>query len=200
MRLVAAADASAGPRPGERRKASRGRRSPGHRHAPNNTAMRGHDRVDPRVPQDPRQWHLFAARRQPDRGVIPGVVWHDDLVACERTELAAFYRRYIDRCNEHRFDELDEFVDQNVEVNGAVHGLQKYQAGLRSVVDMFPNSQWDLQHLLIDDCWLGAHLTDRGTGVAGGFVTIQEFAIYRVAGGRIVAVWGDLDEARLAAS
>ncbi len=122
------------------------------------------------------------------------------LVACERPELAAFYRRYINRCNEHRFDELDEFVDQNVEVNGAVHGLRKYGAGLRSVVEAFPDFQWDLQHLLIDDCWLGAHLTDTGTSAAGRPVTIEEFAIYRMAGGRIVAVWGDLDKERLAAT
>jgi len=122
------------------------------------------------------------------------------VVVCERTELAVFYRRYISRCSEHRFDELDEFVDQNVEVNGAVHGLRKYGAGLRSVVEVFPNFQWDLQHLLIDDCWLGARLTDTGTSAAGQPVTIQEFAIYRMAGGRIVAVWGDLDKDRLAAT
>jgi hypothetical protein len=32
-------------------------------------------------------------------------------------------------------------------------------------------------------------LTDTGTSAAGRPVTIQEFAIYRMAGGRIVAVW-----------
>ena len=122
------------------------------------------------------------------------------VMACERAELAAFYRRYIDRCNEHRFDELGEFVDQNVEVNGAVHGLRNYAAGLRSVVEAFPDFHWDLQHLLIDDCWLGAHLTDTGTSVAGRRVTIAEFAIYRLAGGRFIAVWGDLDKYRLAAT
>ena len=121
-------------------------------------------------------------------------------VASERTELAAFYRRYINRCNEHRFDELDEFVDKNVAVNGAVHGLRKYAAGLRSVVETFPDFHWDLQHLLTDDCWLCAHLTDTGTSAAGRPVTIAEFAIYRMAGGRIVAVWGDLDKDRLVAT
>ena len=119
------------------------------------------------------------------------------LVTHDRAELVAFYRRYINRCNEHRFDELHEFVDQNVEVNGAVHGLRKYGAGLRSVVEAFPNFHWELQHLLIDDGWLAAHLTDTGTSTAGRSVTIQEFAIYRLAGDRIVAVWGDLDKDRL---
>lgn len=32
----------------------------------------------------------------------------------ERTELEAFYRRYIQCCNEHRFDDLGEFVDQTL--------------------------------------------------------------------------------------
>jgi predicted ester cyclase len=44
-------------------------------------------------------------------------------MATERAELEAFYRRYLQRCNEHRFDELDEFVDEHVEVNGVVQGL-----------------------------------------------------------------------------
>jgi hypothetical protein len=38
-----------------------------------------------------------------------------------------------------RVDEPDEFVDQNVEVNGAVHWLRNYGAGLRTVVEAFPN-------------------------------------------------------------
>jgi predicted ester cyclase len=53
-----------------------------------------------------------------------------------------------------RVDEPDEFVDQNVEVNGAVHWLRNYGAGLRTVVEAFPNFPWDLQHRLINECWL----------------------------------------------
>ena len=32
---------------------------------------------------------------------------------CEHAELGAFYRRYLQRCNEHRFFELSEFVERN---------------------------------------------------------------------------------------
>jgi hypothetical protein len=39
-------------------------------------------------------------------------------------------------------------------VNGAVHWLQNYGAGLRTVVEAFPNFPGDLQHLLINDYWL----------------------------------------------
>lgn len=43
---------------------------------------------------------------------------------CEHAELEAFYRRYLQRCNEHRFDELGEFVERNVEVNGERLGFR----------------------------------------------------------------------------
>jgi predicted ester cyclase len=120
------------------------------------------------------------------------------LMERERAELEAFYRRYLQRCNEHRFDELGEFVDENVEVNGAPQGLREYAEGLGAVVQALPDYNWDLRHLLVDGCWLSAHLVDTGTTPAGRSISMQEFAMYRVAGGRIIEVWGDLDRTRLA--
>jgi predicted ester cyclase len=120
------------------------------------------------------------------------------LMECERAELEDFYRRYLGRCNEHRFDELGEFVDENVEVNGARQGLRGYAEGRGKVVEAFPDYHWDLRHLLVDRCWLSAHLVDTGTTPAGRSITLQEFAVYRVADGRIAEVWGDLDRTRLA--
>ena len=119
-------------------------------------------------------------------------------MAIERAELEAFYDRYLQRCNEHRFDELDEFVDEHVEVNGVVQGLHGYAEGLGAVVEAVPDYHWDLRRLLVDGSWLSAHLIDTGTTSAGRPISIQEFAVYRVADGRIVEVWGDLDRARLA--
>jgi predicted ester cyclase len=58
---------------------------------------------------------------------------------CERTELKAFYRRYLARCNEHRFGDLDDFVSKNVQVNGAFVRFRGYAAGLRAVVDAVPD-------------------------------------------------------------
>ncbi len=117
----------------------------------------------------------------------------------DRAQLTAFYQRYIQRCNEHRFAELGEFVDQDVEVNGARVGLQAYAAGLTTVVQAFPDFHWDLQHLLVDGEWLSTRLFDTGTSPAGESITLQEFAIYRLAAGRIAAVWGDLEKTRFAA-
>jgi len=118
-------------------------------------------------------------------------------MAAERAELEAFYRRYLQRCNEHRFEELGEFVADGVEVNGSAHGLPRYIAGLRSVVDALPDFHWDLRHLLVDGSWLSAHLVDTGTIKAGRPVSTQELAIYRIAAGKIAEVFGDLDHRRL---
>jgi predicted ester cyclase len=117
----------------------------------------------------------------------------------DRGEPEAFYRRYLQRCNEHRFGELGEFVDENVEVNGEVHGLRRYAEGLGAVVEAFPDFHWDLRHLLVDGCWLSARLVDTATTAAGRPVMVRELAMYRIAGGRIVEVWGDLDHTRVAA-
>ncbi len=115
----------------------------------------------------------------------------------ERAELEAFYRRYLQRCNEHRFAELGEFVDDDVRVNDADHGLRKYIDGLSAVGEALPDFHWDLRHLLVDGNWISAHLFDRGTTRDGVPVSTQELAMYRLAGGRIVEVWGDLDHERL---
>ena len=109
---------------------------------------------------------------------------------CEHAELEAFYRRYLQRCNEHRFE-------RNVEVNGERLGFRGYAEGLAAVVEAFADYHWDLRHLLVDGCWLSAHLVDTGTTRAGRSVSTQKFAMYRVAGRRIVEVWGNLDRARL---
>jgi predicted ester cyclase len=113
-------------------------------------------------------------------------------------ELAVFYRRYNACCNEHRIDDLREFVRDDVVINGTRRGLDAYADGQRSVVRAFPDYRWELRHLTVDAPWIAAHLTDTGThrgpffGVqaTGRPVTAQEFAFYRIDAGRIAEVWG----------
>jgi predicted ester cyclase len=133
----------------------------------------------------------------------PGSVAHHRDV--QKTELVAFYRRYNQRCNEHRFPELGEFVADDVVVNGEPDGLSGYISGLQAVVEAFPDYRWDLQHLLVDPPWISAHFHDSGThrgaftGIAptGRPVTTQEFALYRVDAGKIVEAWVTADDLRL---
>jgi len=113
-------------------------------------------------------------------------------------DLAAFYRRYIARCNEHRFDDLAEFVAPDVVINDSDRGLDAYTEGLRIVARAFPDYHWELRHLVVDPPWMAAHLDDTGTHRArflgvpatGRSVSTPEFAFYRVDAGRIAEVWG----------
>jgi predicted ester cyclase len=115
-------------------------------------------------------------------------------------ERAGFYRRYLDRCNDHAFDRLDEFVAAEVHVNGEQRGLGSYVQGLEDVVRAFPDYHWELRHLLVDEPMLAAHLVDTGTHLGtvldvpptGRAVSLHEFAVYRIAAGRIAEVWGNL--------
>jgi predicted ester cyclase len=116
--------------------------------------------------------------------------------------LAAFYRRYNACCNEHRFEDLGDFVASDVVVNGTECGLDAYAEGLRAVVRAFPDYRWELRHLLVDEPWIAAHFADTGThrgpflGVAatGRSVSTQEFAFYRLDAGRIAEVWVTADD------
>jgi predicted ester cyclase len=112
--------------------------------------------------------------------------------------LAAFYRRYNACCNEHRFEDLRDFVALDVAIDGIDRGLDAYANELRAVVSAFPDYRWELRHLVVDAPWIAAHLADTGThrgafrGVpaTGRSVSTQEFAVYRVDADRIAEVWG----------
>jgi predicted ester cyclase len=116
-------------------------------------------------------------------------------------DLRELYCRYNATCNAHEFDQLGEFVDADVMVNGRRQGLSSYQAGLADVVRAFPDYRWQLEHLVVDEPWVAAHFIDTGThqaqflGLAatGRAVRTQEFAVYRFAQGRIVEVWVTAD-------
>jgi predicted ester cyclase len=119
--------------------------------------------------------------------------------------LAAFYRRYNTCCNEHRFDDLAEFVAPDVVIDGIERNLDAYAEALRAVIRAFPDYRWELRHLLVDPPWIAAHFADTGThrgpfiGVpaTGRPVSTQEFAFYRVDAGRIAEVWGTADNLHL---
>jgi predicted ester cyclase len=105
--------------------------------------------------------------------------------------------RYVAICNAHRFELLGELVAQDLRVDRTFRGLDRYIADLQTVVGIFPDCHWELQHLVIDGASMSAHLLDTGTqalefgGVAPAarrFV-VPEFTFYRVHERRIVEVW-----------
>lgn len=120
-------------------------------------------------------------------------------------DLEAWYRRYNAVCNAHRFEELGQFVAEDVEVNGEVQGLSGYVAGLEGVTEAFPDYRWEVQHPFVREDWVSAHFLNTGThsgaflGVAatGRRIQTQEFAVYRVHVGRIAQVWVAADNLHL---
>ena len=119
----------------------------------------------------------------------------------ERADVAARYARYLACCNERRFDQLGEFVDEHVSGSGSVDGLAAYVERVKAVCTGFPDYHWELQELVIEENTIAARLIGRGmhTGFFNGIaptgrkITIQELVIYRIADGKIIQCWGDLD-------
>ena len=113
-------------------------------------------------------------------------------------DLINFYAEYNATCNAHDFIGLDAFVAEDVVVNGAPIGLAAYVAGLRAVVEAFPDHRWELRHLLADGDVIAAHFDDSGTDPGTGRVVhTDELAFYRIADGRIAEVWVAADNERV---
>ena len=116
----------------------------------------------------------------------------------DRDEQLALYHRYLELCNQHKFEELGEFV--STDVGGSTEGLANYIAGCADVAAAFPDYQWSLQHAFVDRDWLAARLIGTGTHVGsfrgipptGRIISTQELALYRFAEGKIAECWGDL--------
>jgi predicted ester cyclase len=118
----------------------------------------------------------------------------------ERADVVALYERYLACCNEHRFDQLGEFVSEQVSGSGPIDGLTAYIDGVKAVTAGFPDYHWELQDLVVGPDKIAARLIGQGThtGTFGGIaptgrrISTQELVIYRFADGKIAQVWGDL--------
>jgi predicted ester cyclase len=118
----------------------------------------------------------------------------------ERAEVAALYERYLICCNEYRFDELGEFVDEQVSGSGSADGLAAYIERLKAVCTGFPDYHWELQDLVVEDDTIAGRLIGQGThtgifeGIAptGRKIATQELVMYRFADSKIIRCWGDL--------
>jgi predicted ester cyclase len=115
-------------------------------------------------------------------------------------DLAQRYRRYIDLCNARRFDQLGDFVADDVVASETATGLDNYVRGLADVVAGFSDYHWRIDQVIVDDVWIAARLTGTGThtgrfrGIAATrrHLRVQELAMYRTSAGKIEHCWGDL--------
>jgi predicted ester cyclase len=128
------------------------------------------------------------------------VLCDHDPMGLARADMVVLYERYLTCCNERRFNELGEFVSEQVSGSGPVDGLADYVEGVKAVCTAFPDYHWELQELVVEDDTIAARLIGQGThsGPFGGIaptgqrIRTQELVIYRIADGKIVRCWGDL--------
>ncbi len=118
----------------------------------------------------------------------------------EHDAVTATYDRYLTRCNEHRFDELGDFVSEHVTGSAPTDGLTAYIEGVRAVCTAFPDYRWELQERVVQGNTIAARLTGRGTHTGsfsaiaptGRRIEVQELVIYRFVDAKITHCWGDL--------
>lgn len=110
------------------------------------------------------------------------------------SDLRAFYLRYLDELNAHRFDRMAGFIADRTTLNGEPATRDDLIAVQRADVAAVPDLHWELKDLLFDGDRLAARLVNTGTPVrewlgvapAGASFEIDEYAIYQVRDGRFV--------------
>ncbi|PRY41677.1 ester cyclase [Umezawaea tangerina] len=109
-------------------------------------------------------------------------------------DLRAWYLRYVNALDAHEIDRMDEFIADEVLLNGERGTRDDVMADMRSIVDAVPDFHWEVQELLFDRDRIAARVRNTGTptkewlGVAptGASFEIIEYAIYKVANGKFV--------------
>ncbi|SFI68853.1 Predicted ester cyclase [Microbacterium saccharophilum] len=112
--------------------------------------------------------------------------------------MRAWHAEYLDACNSHDLDAIRSFVDPAVRRAHLPGGSDAWVADLADLFHAFPDWRWRRIQLIVEDDRVAVHL--RGAGMhLGAFrgvaptrrhVNVAEFAMHRVADGRIVESTG----------
>ncbi len=118
----------------------------------------------------------------------------------------AIVERFVDEaCNKGNLSAVDELVAADAVDHSAPPGFPPGAAGVKQLVAMFRGAFPDLETHHQDTLVEGDKVAVRprisgthngpfmGIGPTGRRVTVEGIAIYRLAGGRIVEHWGQLD-------
>jgi len=112
-----------------------------------------------------------------------------------------WFEDFLDACNRHDLGRIREFVDPRVRRAHRPAGVEAWIADLADLFHAFPDWRWRRIQLIVEDDRIAAHLRGSGTHT-GDFrgvpatrrhVNVAEFAMYRVARGRIVEFTGTDD-------
>jgi steroid delta-isomerase-like uncharacterized protein len=108
--------------------------------------------------------------------------------------LKDWYMRYVSALDGRELDKMDQFVADEVLLNGTPGHRDDVVADMRSILDAVPNMHWEVEEMLFDRDRIAVRAVNTGTpekpwlGVppTGKSFEIVEYAIYRVRDGRFV--------------
>jgi predicted ester cyclase len=109
-------------------------------------------------------------------------------------DIRSFYLSYIDALNARAFEELNQFVADEIAFGRQTYPRDAVVGSLAAIVDAVPDFHWEVQEILVDGDRLAVRLLNSGTPVkewnglapTGASFEVAEHAIYRVAEGRFV--------------
>ena len=117
------------------------------------------------------------------------------------SDLSTTYRRYLDALNERRFENLDQFVHDQLTYNDASFTREHYASMLEADVAAIPDLHYVIKLLVVSDDHVAARLwfnctpqrTFLGIEPNGSRAAFAEHVFYRFREGRIEHVSSLLD-------
>jgi predicted ester cyclase len=122
-------------------------------------------------------------------------------------DLEALYHAYIDCLNRQDWDELGQYVDDDVEHNGRPLKLSGYRGMLEQDFEAIPDLRFNIQLLATTPPLIAARLAFRcspkalflGLKVNGRTVSFAENVFYQFKLSKIASVWSVVDRAAIEA-
>lgn len=120
--------------------------------------------------------------------------------------LIGFYKKYIAALNSRDFESFQMYLHDEIHFNGKPITQQELVQFLRvGVVQVVPDSFWEVDEIIVDQCRLAVRLVYSGTPIdefmdntfSGSSFSVIEYAIYEVEGGRIKMISAVIDAAAL---
>ncbi|TDQ54848.1 ester cyclase [Actinorugispora endophytica] len=116
-----------------------------------------------------------------------------------------WYLRYVAALNAHELGGMDEFIADDVVLNGEPGTRDDVVAVMKYNIDAVPDLQWEVEELLFDRDRIAVRAVNTGTPVkewldvppSGASFEIVEYAIYKVSDGRFVQMTALHDSADL---
>ncbi|WP_433697286.1 ester cyclase [Nocardiopsis sp. CA-288880] len=107
-------------------------------------------------------------------------------------DIHEFYRRYVGELNAHKFDGMDEFIHDEVVLNGVPGTRDTVIALQKADIEAVPDFHWELQEFLVDGDRAAVRAINTGTPVrewlgaapTGASFEIVEYAVYEIRDGR----------------